>query len=348
MSTIPEMSARAGGVLRFIVDAYLRTGTPVGSRTVSRASGVGLSPASIRNVMADLEEAGLLRAPHVSAGRLPTEAGLRLYIDGLMETGALPARDRAALQAACRGRVESAAAVESRAGALLSSLSSCASLVIAPKAAAPVRQIQFAALSPGQVLGIVVLESGAVENRLLDVPADLPPAALEAAGNFLSARLAGRTLAEARADIAQELAAGRAQLGTITARLAAAGLDIAGGEAQGRMVVRGQANLLDDLGAAGADLERARALLGFLEEGRSMERLLSLVDGAQGVQIFIGAENRAFDQSGWSLVLSPYRAEGRSLVGAVGVIGPVRLNYDRVIPMVDYTSRIIGHMMEGN
>jgi heat-inducible transcriptional repressor len=344
----PDLGARAAAVLRFIVGAYLRGGAPVGSRTVSRGAGLDLSPASIRNVMADLEDAGLLRAPHVSAGRVPTEAGLRLYIDALMEAGELPAAERAALEAALAQRPGGAQEVVARAGALLSDLSACAALVVAPRAAGPVRQIQFVALSPGRVLAVVVRAGGAVENRLLDVPPDLPPGALEAAGNYLSERLSGQTLEAARAAVEAEVADGRARLDAAVARLVRAGLEVIPGAGDGagpQLVVRGQARLLEDVQAA-ADLERARALLAYLEERQATARLLSLVEGAQGVQIFIGAENRAFDQSGWSLVLSPYRVPGRDLVGAIGVIGPVRLNYDRIIPMVDYTSRIVGHLVE--
>jgi heat-inducible transcriptional repressor len=337
------MGERSRAVLRFIVEAYLREGGAVGSRTVARGGPLGLSPASIRNVMADLEEAGLLRAPHVSAGRVPTEAGLRFYIDTLMEAGELSPAERKALEAA---RGASAEEVVARAGAVLSDLSSAAALVVAPASGGAVEQIQFVALAPGRVLAVVVLEGGRVENRLLDAAADAPLAALEAASNYLSARLAGRTLEQARGAVEAEVAQGRADLDAVTARLVRAGLEvIPAGGGTGRLIVRGQARLLEDVRAA-ADLERARGLLAYLEEAQGAARLLSLVEGARGVQIFIGAQNPAFDQSGWSLVLSPYRAEGRALVGAVGVIGPVRLNYDRIIPMVDYTSRVIGAMVE--
>lgn len=344
MGSEHDINTRARSILRFIVGSYLRDGGPVGSRTIARISDLGLSPASIRNVMSDLEDLGFLCAPHISAGRVPTEAGLRFYIDTLMETGDLPATERGALEAALAHKGEDAAEdMMMRAGALLSRLASCTTLVVAPVSDGHVQHIQFVTLAPGRVLVVIVLKGGRVENRLMQVSLDLPPSALEAASNYLNARLAGRNLEQAKSEVEAEIETGRTQLDAVTARLVRAGLEVT--PTAGRLIIRGQARLLEDVHAA-QDLDRARSLLAYLEERESTARLLSLVEKAKGVQIFIGAQNQAFDQSGWSLILSPYRAEGRALVGAIGVIGPMRLNYDKIIPMVDYTSRIIGHMVE--
>lgn len=344
---IPELNERSRAIFRFIVDAYLETGQPVGSRTISRESRLNLSPASIRNTMADLEMAGLLYAPHVSAGRMPTEQGLRLYVDGLMQVGGLTQEERREIEAACSAAGRPFDDVLEQTITRLSGLSSCASLVIAPKTETAIKQIQFVQLQPRKILTILVLQNGLVENRVLDIDEDVPQTALIAASNYLNAQLSGRTIAEAETEILQDIDENRAQLDEITGRLVQKGLALpsGGGTTGGRIIIRGQSRLLEDVKAI-ADLERARALLGYLEEQQNMLSLLGAVDNAEGVQIFIGTENKIFDQSGWSLVISPYKNRDEKIVGAIGVIGPTRLDYDRIIPMVDYTSRIVGKLID--
>ena len=341
----PELNERSRTIFRTIVDNYLSTGTPVGSRTISRIPGISLSPASIRNVMADLEDSGLLFAPHTSAGRLPTEQGLRLYIDGLMQVGHLSAEERQEIEASCASQQRSMDEILSSTTTLLSGLSSCASLVIAPKSASPIKQIQFTQLAPRRVLTILLLSNGLVENRVLDLDEDIPPSALIQAANYLNAKLEGRSVAETEKLIQQDIAENKTQLDAITQSLVEKGIAMPTSGAQdGRIIIRGQSRLLEDVKAL-EDLERARTLLGYLEEKQNMLDLLGSVDSAQGVQIFIGAENKIFDQSGWSLILSPCKTPDEQIVGAIGVIGPTRLDYDRIIPMVDYTAKVIGKMM---
>ena len=340
-----ELNQRSREIFRQIVDAYMESGEPIGSRTLARRLGKTLSPATVRNVMSDLEDVGLLFSPHTSAGRLPTEAGLRFFVDGLLEIGSLTEDERHSLDARCVGSGRSLEGVLEEATAALSGLSNCAGLVLAPKSDSPLKHIEFVRLSPGRVLVILVTENGLVETRILEVPVDLPPSVLVEATNFLSARLVGRTLAEAHDIIRAESESARAELDELTNRVIEAGIVTrAGGDRDGILIVRGQANLLDDVTAA-ADLERIRALFAALETRETMLRLLDLADNAQGVQIFIGADNTLFAMAGCSMIVAPYRDARQMIVGAIGIIGPTRINYARIVPMVDYTAKLIGRII---
>jgi len=339
------LSERSREILRHIVDAYMETGEPVGSRTISRRLGMALSPATIRNVMADLEEFGLLYAPHTSAGRLPTEQGLRLFVDGLLEVGGLSKEERASIEGKCSAAGRSVAEVLEEATTMLSGLSHCAGLVVAPKTERALKHLEFVHLGPGRALVVTVTEDGLVENRIIDVPMGLPPASLVEATNYLTARLLGRTLGEARSEVLAELEAHRAELDELASKVVEAGLATwAGGNKGGALIVRGQAHLLDEVTAL-SDLERIRGLFAALETKEAMVRLLDAADQAQGVQIFIGAENELFGLAGCSMVIAPYRNSREKIVGAVGVIGPTRINYARIIPMVDYTAQVIGRIL---
>ncbi len=345
---ITELNERSRTVFQYIVDTYLSTGAPVGSRTISKNLNLSLSPASIRNTMADLEDAGLLFAPHTSAGRLPTDQGLRMYVDGLMQVGNLAQEDRKEIENACQRSGRPVDEVLEQASTLLSGLSSCASLVIAPKINGALKHIQFVQLSPMKILTVLVFENGLVENRVLDVDEPVPTSALIAASNYLNAKLAGKTLVEAEKDIRLDIRDHKTQLDAITQRLVEKGIALPSqNQAAGRIIIRGQSRLLEDVKAI-EDLERARMLLGYLEEQEHMLELLGTIDGADGVQIFIGTENKIFNQSGWSMIISPYKNNEERIVGAIGVIGPTRLNYDRIVPMVDYTSRIVSKIVDGS
>ncbi len=339
------LNERSREILRHIVDAYMETGEPVGSRTISRRLGMALSPATIRNVMSDLEEFGLLYAPHTSAGRLPTEQGLRLFVDGLLEVGGLSKEERASIEGKCSAAGRSVAEVLEEATTMLSGLSHCAGLVVAPKTERALKHLEFVHLGPGRALVVTVTEDGLVENRIIDVPMGLPPASLVEATNYLAARLLGRTLAEARSEVLADLDEHRAELDELASKVVEAGLATwAGGNKGGALIVRGQAHLLDEVTAL-SDLERIRGLFAALETKEAMVRLLDAADQAQGVQIFIGAENELFGLAGCSMVIAPYRNSREKIVGAVGVIGPTRINYARIIPMVDYTAQVIGRIL---
>lgn len=342
---ISELNERSREIFRHVVDAYVETGEPIGSRTLSRRLSMNLSPATIRNVMADLEDAGLLYAPHTSAGRLPTEAGLRLFVSGLLEIGALSSEEREQIDVRCRAQGRSIEEVLSEATTMLSGLSRCAGLVLAPKTESALKHIEFVNLGPGRALVVMVTESGVVENRLIEVPQGLPPSALTEASNFLSARLGGRTLEEARQAILEDLQTKRAQLDELTSRVVETGLATwSGGKQDGSLIVRGQANLLNDVHAL-EDLERIRSLFSALETREQMLRLLDLVGTAEGVQIFIGSENELFGAAGCSMIVAPYQNSREEIVGAIGVIGPTRINYARIIPLVDYTAKVVGRLI---
>jgi heat-inducible transcriptional repressor len=343
--TISELNERSREIFRMIVDAYVETGEPVGSRTLARRSRLELSPASIRNVMADLEEAGLLFAPHTSAGRLPTDAGLRLFVSGLLELGGLSEGERQSIEGRCAAAGKSLSQALVEATSTLSGLSRCASLVIAPKTERPLKHIEFVHLSPGRALVVLVTEDGLVENRLIEVPLGTPPSTLQAATNYLNSRLLGRTVEEAKSAIALEIESRRAQLDELTTKLVEAGLaSWAGGDERNTLIVRGQANLLEDVTAL-ADLERLRTLFDMLETKEAMVRLLDATREGEGVQIYIGSDNRLFGVAGCSVVVAPYTNSREQIVGAIGVVGPTRINYARIIPLVDYTAKVIGRML---
>ena len=350
---ITELDERNREIFREIVEAYMATGAPVGSRTLSRLSSLALSPASIRNVMADLEALGLLYAPHTSAGRLPTERGLRMFVDGLLQVGELTEQERASIEVRCAQSEYNTQELLERASEALSGLSRCAGIVVAPKADAPLKHIEFVNLDAGRVIVVIVFETGMVENRVLEIPAGLPPSVLVEAANFLNERVRGRTFQEARSLMERELEARRAELDELTSRLVEGGMATWGGgtgagddgkAVSGTLIVRGRANLLDDVQALD-DLERVRQLFADLENTREFGSLLDLAQEAEGVRIFIGSENRLFSLSGSSLIVAPYGDSQQRVVGAIGVIGPTHLNYARIIPMVDYTARVIGRLI---
>jgi len=349
-SIISELNDRSREVFREIVEAYVAEGGPVGSRTLSRRLKMPISPATVRNVMADLEDMGLLYAPHTSAGRLPTDAGLRLFVDGLLEIGDLSSEDRENIEARCVTHGTNLNEALGEATSLLSGLAQCAGLVVAPKTARPLKHIEFVNLGDGRVLAVLVTDDGFPENRIIDMPAGAPPSALVQAGNYLNARLAGKTIDGARKAVGQEIEQRRAEIDQITGNLIDAGLAAWSGNGSnsersgGTLIVKGQSRLLDEVSAV-QDLERVRGLFQALETEELLVKLLDVTDIAEGVQIFIGAENTLFDQAGCSLVVAPFRGESQTIVGAIGVIGPTRLNYARIIPMVDYTAKVIDRII---
>jgi heat-inducible transcriptional repressor len=344
--SIAELNARSRDIFRTIVDAFLEQGEPIGSRTISRRLETPLSPATIRNVMADLQELGLLHAPHNSAGRLPTDAGLRLFVDGLMQVGDISEKERSEIEGHIGGSGLTMNQALEQASTALAGLSSHVGLVLAPKTTSAVTHLEFVPLGDGRALVVMVDATGQVENRVINIPVGLPASALTEASNYLRARLAGKTLDNARKDIIQELADHRAQLDELTSSVVAGGLAVWSGGEKGSLIVKGQARLLDDV-AAVQDLDRIKSLFDALERKETMLRLMDAADDGDGVQIFIGAENSLFNHSGWSMVLAPYGGPNAKVLGAIGVVGPTRLNYARIIPMVDYTARVIGRMLNG-
>ena len=344
-SLLTELNERSRDVFCQIVDAYMTTGEPIGSRTLSGRLSESISPATVRNVMSDLEELGLLAAPHISAGRVPTEQGLRLYVSGLMELGDLAGQEREALEAQCHDTGQSLETLLTQAGLSLAGLSRCASLVAVPSQNMGLKQIEFVALSPGKALAIMVDEADNVENRVIDVPKDLPGSALMEASNFLNARIAGRTLADVQEAIGKEHAAQRKLLNKLSSEVIEAGIAAwAGGEEGSSLIVRGHSNLLNDVSTL-EQLDEIKRLFGALEAKQDALDLLSATKGAGGIQIFIGSENKMFEGAGLSMIVSPYQNMNGNIIGAIGVVGPTRINYARIIPMVDYTARMIGRII---
>ncbi len=346
--SLAQVNERAREIFRQIVESYLTTGEPVGSRNISRLITTPLSPASVRNVMADLEQLGLVYAPHTSAGRLPTELGLRFFVDALMEIGDLSDSDRRDMEAKVAGAGKSLDAVLNEASGMLSGLTRAAGVVLTAKSNVRLKHIEFVRLEPERGLVVLVADDGQVENRIISLPLGLPGSALVEATNFLNAHIRGRTLAESRVELEKSLEQGRAEVDALTQKVVAAGLaSWSGGDGEDRkLIVRGHANLLDDLHAL-ADLERVRLLFDDLEAKRGVIDLLGRAEGAEGARIFIGSENKLFSLSGSSTIVAPYRDGAGRILGVIGVIGPTRLNYSRIVPMVDYTARMVSKMLAG-
>ena len=344
--SLAQLNERSREIFRQIVESYLATGEPVGSRNLSRIIPMTLSPASVRNVMQDLEQLGLIYAPHTSAGRLPTELGLRFFVDALMQIGDLSEPDRVAIEGQVAAAGTTVENVLTEASTLLSGLTRAAGVVLTAKANVRLKHIEFVRLEPERALVVLVAEDGQVENRVLALPIGLPTSALTEASNFLNAHVRGKTLTEAKAELEVALEAGRAELDALTQKIVAAGFaSWSGGERDERkLIVRGHANLLDDLKAV-EDLERVRRLFDELETKRGVVDILDRAERAEGVRIFIGSENKLFSLSGSSTIISPYRDTSGGIVGVIGVIGPTRLNYARIVPMVDYTAKVVSKLL---
>jgi heat-inducible transcriptional repressor len=345
---LSELDTRSRDIFRRVVEGYLESGEPMGSRHISKALPVSLSAATVRNVMQDLEDLGLIYAPHVSAGRLPTEQGLRLFVDSVLEIGDVGAEDRARIEAQIRAAGSGRSFDDSLAEAtsLLSGVSRGAGVVVTSKASKRLKHIEFVRLDPAQALVVLVSDDGTIENRLLALPPGLPASVMHEASNYLNARLKGRTLTELKRDVSDNRAAMEREVSEITARLVESGLAATASDAGDmRLIVRGQANLLEDLTAL-SDLERMRRLFADLEREKDVIELLSRAESGDGVRIFIGSENKLFSMSGSSMIAAPFRDSEQKIVGIVGVIGPTRLNYARIVPMVDYTARVMAKLLE--
>jgi heat-inducible transcriptional repressor len=342
-----QLNERSREIFKRIVETYLETGEPVGSRNLSRALPMTLSPASVRNVMSDLEGLGLIYAPHTSAGRLPTQTGLRLFVDGLLEIGDITEAERNQIESrmVASGRRRGIEDFLAEAGEMLSGLSRCAGVVLVEKQSKTLKQVEFVNLGQGKALAVLVGEDGDVENRIVALPEGLPLSSLNEASNYVNARIGGLTLADARTRIEKEIEERRARLDELTARVVTDGLATWSGDGDDRqsLIVCGRAHLLEDVKAM-EDLERVRLLFEDLDAKKDLMQLLGLAERADGVRIFIGSENKLFSLSGSALIVSPFEDTEQKIVGVLGVIGPTRLNYARIIPMVDYTARLLGRL----
>ncbi|MDO8884059.1 MAG: heat-inducible transcriptional repressor HrcA [Pseudotabrizicola sp.] len=343
---LAEMNDRSREVFRRVVEGYLTSGEPMGSRSLSRTMTEKVSAATIRNVMQDLEFLGLLDSPHVSAGRIPTQRGLRMFVDGLLEVGTVAKEDQERIDATLGDSDRDVATLLDQVGSTLSGITRGASLVLSPKHEAPIKHIEFVSLSPDRALVVLVFADGHVENRLFTPPAGQTPSSMREAANFLNALAGGRTLSDLRRTMTQDIARHRQEIDVLARELVESGLAIweNGGEQGERLIVRGRANLLEGA-TEGQEIDRIRSLFDDLERKRDISDFLELTEAGDGVRIFIGSENKLFSLSGSSLVVSPYMNADRKIIGAVGVIGPTRLNYGRIVPIVDYTAQLLGRLV---
>ena len=343
---LAEMNDRSREVFRRVVESYLASGDPVGSRTLTRAMQEKVSAATIRNVMQDLEYLGLLDSPHVSAGRIPTQRGLRMFVDGLLEIGSVSTEDREKIDASLGASESDVSSLLDRVGATLSGITHGASLVLSPKREAPIRHIEFVSLATDRALVVLVFADGTVENRVFTPPPGQTPASMREAANFINALAEGRTLTDLRHTMGADIARRRQEIDQLARDLVESGLALweNAGEPHERLIVRGRANLIDGPTEA-QDIDRIRTLFDDLERKRDIAQFLDLTEQGEGVRIFIGSENKLFSLSGSSLVVSPYMNADRKIIGAVGVIGPTRLNYGRIVPIVDYTAQLVGKLI---
>jgi heat-inducible transcriptional repressor len=345
-SPIDTLTGRSREVFRLLVESYLETGEPIGSRSLTRSMTEKVSAATIRNVMQDLEHLGLLDSPHVSAGRVPTELGLRLFVDGLLEVGHLDTAERRQIETSLDSGDHDIRGVLDKAGSLLSGLTHGASLVFAPTTEAPIKHIEFVSLAPDRALVVLVTADGQVENRLFQPPPGQTASAMREAANFLNAIVAGYTISELKTVVKREIEKRRREIDALATQLIEEGVAAWSTDtpAEQRLIVSGRANLLDSA-TNQLDLERIRALFDDLERKKDIAQFLDLTEAGDGVRVFIGSENKLFSLSGSSLVVSPYMNADRKVIGAVGVIGPTRLNYGRIVPIVDYTAQLVGRML---
>jgi heat-inducible transcriptional repressor len=344
-SPLSDLNDRSREVFRRVVESYLTSGDPIGSRTLTRAMTEKLSAATIRNVMQDLEYIGLLDSPHISAGRIPTELGLRLFVDSLLEVGTVADADREVIDQSLDPGENDVVSLLDHVGAALSGITRSASVVLAPKQETAIRHIEFVPLAVDRTLVVLVFVDGRVENRVFAPPPGQTPSSLREAANFLNAHAEGRTLSDLRHTMKAEVTRRRQEIDSLASALIEAGLaqwDRPEGQGE-RLIVRGRANLLDD--AAQADLDRIRVLFDDLERKNDIAQFLELTETGEGMRIFIGSENKLFSLSGSSLVVSPYMNADRKIIGAVGVIGPTRLNYGRIVPIVDYTAQFVSRLL---
>jgi heat-inducible transcriptional repressor len=343
---LSDLNDRSREVFRRVVEGYLQSGDPVGSRTLTRAMSERLSAATIRNVMQDLEFLGLLGSPHVSAGRVPTQLGLRLFVDSLLEVAEIGEADRETIDASLGPGDRDVAHLLDHVGATLSRITRGASLVLAPKHEAAIRHVEFVSLAPDRALVVLVMADGQVENRVFTPPQGQTPSSLREAANFLNSIAEGRTLSDLRAEVTRELRSRRQEIDTLARAMVESGLAVweNAGQPSERLIVRGRANLLPESDEV-AEIERLRTLFDDLERKRDIAEFLDLTEQGDGVRIFIGSENKLFSLSGSSLVVSPYMNAERKIIGAIGVIGPTRLNYGRIVPIVDYTAQLVGRMI---
>lgn len=341
-----DLGGRSLEIFKSLVEIYVDQGGPVGSKTLSEHLETSLSSATIRNIMVDLEDAGLLYSPHTSAGRIPTVKGLRFFVDGLLEQKELTQEERSQLERHASRNNKNLDEIIADTSHVLADLSHCASLVLAPTIDhVRIKHIEFLPLSDGKGLVVLVSNEGTIENRIITLPEGITVSQLQSASRFINAHLVDHTLEESMGWIQKALLQDRHQLDALSQLLVQQGLAISiGGDDEGSLIVHGQSQLLKSIQTI-EELDQIKHLFITLERKETASKLIQSSLGADGVKIFIGAEHELFQKSGCSMIVSPYKNEMQQIVGLIGVIGPMHMNYRRIIPLVNYSAKLISKLL---
>tara|TARA_Y100000590_G_scaffold83785_1_gene93433 strand:+ start:15648 stop:16694 length:1047 start_codon:yes stop_codon:yes gene_type:complete len=332
-------------ILRQLVDFYVETGEPIGSETLSKKMRLKISSSSIRSIMAELQKEGLVYAVHKSSGRLPTDKGMRLFVEGLLEFGRLNENEKNSIESQCKSHGESYKEVLDKASETLSGLSNCAGLVVAPKYQNKIKQIDFLDLNNGQIMAVLVNENGLVENRIFLSYSKFNDSNLREASNYLNDKLKGKTIEFVKKEILNEIKNHKIELDKVSENLVKTGIaEISSTKENPYIFLHGQSTLLNDEIIKG-DLDKLKDLFDQIANKKSFLELMDSTSKADGVKIFIGYKNILFNHSGLSAVMAPYKNDQQEVVGAIGVIGPMRINYSRIVPIVDFTSKLVGRIL---
>ena len=340
-----ELSDRSKQIFISVVETYLETGSPSGSETILKKGGIDLSSSSIRLILANLQKAGLLFAPHTSAGRLPTDKGMRLFVDGLLEFGRLTKDEQENIKQQCLSKGASFQEVLNEASKMISGLSNHAGIVVAPKYQNDIKHIEFIRLNQNQVMSIIASTTGQVENRIFDDTGNYSDNILREISNFLNSKYVNKSIGEIKNSIQLDLKNSKGRLEILSKNLVQKGiLELIPNSENPYIFFHGQSSLLEDE-IISNDLDEIRKLFDEIENKTSFVDILENTYSAKGVQIFIGSQNFLFKHSGLSMVMAPYKNKDQKIIGAIGVVGPTRLNYAKIVPLVDYTSKIIGKVL---
>jgi len=340
-----ELSDRSKQIFKSVVETYLKTGSPSGSETILKKGGVNLSSSSIRLILANLQKEGLLFAPHTSAGRLPTDKGMRFFVDGLLEFGRLSKNEKENIKNQCQSRGSSFQEVLNEASKTISGLSNCAGIVVAPKFLNKIKHIEFIRLNSNQIMSIIASENGLVENRILNSKNNYNESTLKQASNYLNSNFVGKTIDQIKTIISKEIKNTKNKLDSLATKLVNEGIiEIVPNLETPYIFLHGQSSLLEEE-VISKDLDQIRNLFDDIENKSNFLNVIENTSKGQGVQIFIGSQNFLFKHSGLSMVMAPYKNNEQKIIGAIGVVGPMRLNYAKIVPLVDYTSKIVGRML---
>jgi len=340
-----ELSDRSKQIFKSVVETYLETGSPSGSETILKKGGVNLSSSSIRLILANLQKEGLLFAQHTSAGRLPTDKGIRFFVDGLLEFGRLTQDERDNIKQQCLAKGTSFQEVLDEASKVISGLSSHTCIVVAPKNQNSIKHIEFIRLNSSQVMSIIASANGQIENRIIDDGGVYTDNILREISNYLNAKYLNKSIGEIKRNIQLEINNSKGRLEVLSQNLVQKGiLEIAPNSENPYIFLHGQSNLLEDE-IISKDLDQIRKLFDEIENKTNFLEILENTNSAKGVQIFIGSQNFLFKHSGLSMIMAPYKDKDQKIIGAIGVMGPTRLNYAKIVPLVDYTSKIIGKVL---